>query len=63
MIETIKMDDAGLYLLCSVGYVEFNHNQSDVSGIFGLSFGYPVAMARGGLGIKILDMSAFEIAP
>ena len=57
------MDDAGFYLLWSVGYAEFNHNQSDISDIFGLSSDDPVSMVRGGLGIKILDMSAFRIAP
>ena len=57
------MDDAGFYLLWSVGYAEFNYNQSDISDIFGLSSDDLVAMVSGGLGIKILDMSLFEIAP
>ncbi len=37
MIEVMKMDDARYYLLGSVGYAEFNYNQSDISDIYGLS--------------------------
>ena len=62
MIEMMKMDDARYYLLGSVGYAEFNYNQSDISDVDGLSPDDSDVMVRGGLGIKISDVSAFEIA-
>ncbi len=61
MIEMMKMDDARYYLLGSVGYAEFNYNQSDISDVDGLSPDDSDVMVRGGLGIKISDVSAFEI--
>ena len=61
MIEMMKMDDARYYLLGSVGYAEFNYNQSDISDVDGLSPTDSDVMVRGGLGIKISDVSAFEI--
>ena len=62
MIEVMKMDDARNYLLGSVGYAEFDYNQSDISDVDGLSPDDSDVMVRGGLSIKISDVSAFEIA-
>lgn len=62
MIEMMKMDDARYYLLGSVGYAEFNYNQSDISDVDGLSPDDSDVMVCGDLGIKISDVSAFEIA-
>ena len=62
MIEMMKMDDAHYYLLGSVGYAEFNYNQSDISDIYGLSHDDSDVMVCGGQDIKISDVSAFETA-
>ena len=53
MIEMMKMDDARYYLLGSVGYAEFNYNQSDISDVDGLSPDDSDVMVRGGFGIMI----------
>ena len=65
MKDMSDMDDARYYLLGSVGYADFNYNQSDISDISdvdGLSPDNSDVTVRGGLGIKISDVSAFEIA-
>ena len=56
------IDDARCYLLGSVGYANFNYSRSDISEIDGLSPDNFNMTVRGGLGIKISDVSAFEIA-
>ena len=56
------MDVARYDLLGSVGYADFNYNQSDISDVEGLSPDSSDVTVRGGLGIKISDVSAFEIA-
>ena len=53
------MDDARYYLLGSVGYADFNYNQSDISDVEGLRTDSSDVTVRGGLGIKISDVSAF----
>ena len=58
----MKFDDACYYLLGSVSYAEFNCNQSNISDIYGLKPDDSDVMVRGGLGIKISDVSAFGIA-
>ena len=62
MKDMSDMDDARYYLLGSVGYADFNYNQSDISDVDGLSPDSSDVTVRGGLGIKISDVSAFEIA-
>jgi hypothetical protein len=62
MKDMSDMDDARYYLLGSVGYADFNYNQSDISDVDGLSPDNSDVTVRGGLGIKISDVSAFEIA-
>ena len=62
MNDMSDMDDARYYLLGSVGYADFNYNQSDISDFDGLSPDSSDVTVRGGLGIKISDVSAFEIA-
>jgi opacity protein-like surface antigen len=62
MNDMSDMDDARYYLLGSVGYAEFNYNQSDISDFDGLSPDSSDVTVRGGLGIKFSDVSAFEIA-
>ena len=62
MKDMSDMDDARYYLLGSVGYTDFNYNQSDISDVDGLSPDNSDVTVRGGLGIKISDVSAFEIA-
>ena len=62
MKDISDMDDARYYLLGSVGYADFNYNQSDISDVDGLSPDNSDVTVRGGLGIKISDVSAFEIA-
>ena len=62
MKDMSDMDDARYYLLGSVGYADFNYNQSDISDVDGLSPDSSDVTVLGGLGIKISDVSAFEIA-
>ena len=62
MKDMSDMDDARYYLLGSVGYADFNYNRSDISDVDGLSPDSSDVTVRGGLGIKISDVSAFEIA-
>ena len=62
MKDMSDMDDALYYLLGSVGYADLHHNQSDISEVDGLSPDSSNVTVRGGLGIKISDVSAFEIA-
>ena len=62
MKDMSDMDDARYYLLGSVGYADFNYNQSDISDVEGLSPDSSDVTVRGGLGIKISDVSAIEIA-
>ena len=56
------MDGARYYLIGSVGYADFNYSRSDISDVDGLSPDNSDVTVRGGLGIKISDVSAFEIA-
>ena len=56
------MDDARYYLFGSVGYADFNYSRSDISDVDGLSPDNSDVTVRRGLGIKISDVSAFEIA-
>ena len=53
MKDMSDMDDARYYLLGSVGYADFNYNQSDISDVDGLSPDNSDVTVRGGLGIKI----------
>ena len=62
MKDMSDMDDARYYLLGSVGYADFNYNQSDISDVDGLSPDNSDVTVRGRLAIKISDVSAFEIA-
>ena len=62
MKDMSDMDDARYYLLGFVGYSDFNYNRSDISEFDGLSAYNSDVTVRGGLGIKISDVSAFEIA-
>ena len=62
MKDMSDMDDARYYLLGFVGYSDFNYNRSDISEFDGPSTDNSDVTVRGGLGIKISDVSAFEIA-
>ena len=62
MKDMSDMDDARYYLLGFVGYSDFNYNRSDISEFDGLSADNSDVTVRGGLGTKISDVSAFEIA-
>ncbi len=62
MKDMSDMDDARYYLLGFVGNSDFNYNRSDISEFDGLSADNSDVTVRGGLGIKISDVSAFEIA-
>ena len=62
MKDMSDMDDARYYLLGSIGYADFNYSRSNIFDIDGLSPDNSDVTVRGGLGIKISDVSAFEIA-
>ena len=62
MKDMSDMDYARHYLLGSVVYADFNYSRSVISDVDGLSPDNSDVTVRGGLGIKISDVSAFEIA-
>ena len=54
--------DARYYLHGCVGYANFNYSHSDISDVDGVCPDNSDVTVRGGLGKKISDVSAFEIA-
>ena len=62
MKDMSDMDDARYYLFGCVSYADFNCNWSDISDVDSLSPDSSDVTVRGGLGIRISDVSAFEIA-
>ena len=60
-INMMEMKDARYYLLGSVGYAEYDYKPSDISDVEGLSPDNSDVTLRGGLGVRVSDVSAIEI--
>ena len=62
MIDIMKIDDARYYLLGSVGFAEFDYAQSDISDADSITPDDSDVTLRGGLGVRVSDVSFIEIA-